>query len=90
MPDYLAIQWTASGYSAALYAAPSSYGTVLSFVKPAESGTISAAASNVSLESCTPYRRGGIPELRFSRLLGALTSLPDTWMGQQVAWFNGA
>ena len=89
MPDYLAIQWTASGYSAALYAAPSSYGTVLSFVQPAEGGTTSAAASNVALVSCTPYRRGGIPELRFSRLLGALTTLPDAWMGQQVAWFNG-
>jgi hypothetical protein len=89
VPDYLAIQWTASGYSAALYAAPGSYGTVLSFVEPAESGTTSAGLYDVALDSCVPYRRGGIPELRFSRLLGALTALPDPWMGQQCAWFHG-
>ena len=90
MPDYLCIQWTASGYSASLYAAPSSYGTVLSFVEPAEAGTSSAASYDVALDACTPYRRGGIPELRFSRILGALPALPDPWMGQQCAWFNGA
>jgi hypothetical protein len=89
VPDYLCIAWTASGYSAALYAAPSSYGTILSFVKPAESGTTSAASYDVALDSCTPYRRGGTPELRFSRILRALTTLPDPWMGQQCAWFNG-
>ena len=90
MPDYLAIHWTASGYSAALYAAPSSYGTILSFVEPAESGTTSAGLYDVALDSCTPYIRGGIPDLRFSRVLGALTTLPDAWMGQQCAWFNGS
>ena len=90
MADYLCIAWTASGYSAALYAAPSSYGTILSFIEPPESGTTSAGAYDVALDSCVPYRRGGIPELRFSRLLGALTTLPDPWMGQQCAWFHGS
>ena len=90
MPDYLCIAWTAGSYSAALYAAPGSYGTILSFVTPPEAGTTSAASYDVALDSCTPYRRGGIPELRFSRILGALTSLPDPWMGQQCAWFHGA
>ena len=89
MADYLAIQWTASGYSAALYAATSSYGTVLSFVEPPESGTTSAASYDVALDGCTPYRRGGTPELRFSRVLGSLPALPDPWMGQQCAWFHG-
>ena len=89
MPDYLCIEWTASGYSAALYAAPGSYGTILSFVEPAESGTTSAGLYDVALDSCTPYRRGGTPELRFSRILGPLTTLPDAWMGQQCAWFHG-
>ena len=65
MPDYLAIEWTASGYSAALYAASSSYGTIISFAKPAESGTTSAAQYEVALDACTPHIRGGLPELRF-------------------------
>ena len=43
---------------------------------------------DVALDSCTPYRRGGTPELRFSRVLGPLTTLPDPWMGQQCAWFH--
>jgi hypothetical protein len=90
MPDYLCIAWTASGYSAALYAAPSSYGTILSFVTPPEGGTTSAGVYDCALDSCTPYRRGGIPDLRFSRILGPLTTLPDPWMGQQCAWFHGA
>jgi len=90
VPDYLCIQWTAASYSATNYAAPSSYGTVLSFVEPAESGTTSAGLYNVAIDSCTPYRRGGIPDLRFSRVLGPLTTLPDPWMGQQCAWFHGS
>ena len=88
MPDYLCIAWTAGSYSAALYAAPGSYGTMLSFVEPAEAGTTSAGSYDVALDSCTPYRRGGTPELRFSRVLGPLTTLPDPWMGQQCAWFH--
>ncbi|MGO9725133.1 MAG: cell envelope integrity protein TolA [Streptosporangiaceae bacterium] len=90
MPDYLCVDWTASGYSAALYAAPGSYGTILSFVEPAESGTTSAALYDVALDSCTPHIRGGIPDLRLSRVLGPLPALPDPWMGQQVAWFHGS
>ncbi len=94
MPDYLAIgPWlpTLGGYatySQALYTAPSSYTTILSFVEPAESGTTSAGLYDVALGSCTHFIRGGIPELRFSRILGKLTTPPDPWSGQQCAWWN--
>jgi hypothetical protein len=42
-----------------------------------------------AIDRCTPYVRGGIPELNFSRILGALTTLPDPWSGQSCAWSNG-
>ena len=58
--------------------------------RPAESGTTSAGLYGVALDSCTPFIRGGIPELRFSRILGKLTTLPDPWSGQQCAWWNWA
>jgi hypothetical protein len=44
---------------------------------------------DVALDRCTPYQRGGIPELNFSRVVGALAALPDTWSGQTCAWSNG-
>ncbi len=43
-----------------------------------------------SIDRCTPYVRGSVPELGFSRLLGALSALPDTWSGKSVSWSNGA
>ena len=48
--------------------------TIYSFVYPAESGTTvagSTAANDLVLDSCIPYVRGGIPELRFNRLVGS-------------------
>ncbi len=64
--------------------------TILSFISPAESGTISAGAYNVALDRCVPYIRGGYPELTFSRVLGALTTLPDPWSGATCSWSHGA
>ncbi len=45
---------------------------------------------DVALDRCTPWVRGGIPELTFSRVLGALSALPDTWSGKSISWSNGA
>ena len=50
---------------------------------------INLAAYDCAIDRCTPYIRGGIPELGFSRILGKLTALPDPWSGQPVAWSNG-
>ncbi len=50
---------------------------------------INLAAYDSAIDRCTPYIRGGIPELGFSRILGKLTALPDPWSGQPVAWSNG-
>src|SRR5271157_1160882 len=43
-----------------------------------------------TIDRCTPFVRGGIPELSFSRILGKLTALPDSWSGQSVSWSNGS
>ncbi|MGZ3471578.1 MAG: hypothetical protein ACXWO1_18615, partial [Isosphaeraceae bacterium] len=43
-----------------------------------------------TIDRCTPFVRGGIPELSFSRILGKLTALPDPWSGQSVSWSNGS
>jgi len=43
-----------------------------------------------TIDRCTPYVRGGIPELNFSRILGKLTALPDPWSGQSCSWSNGS
>ena len=43
-----------------------------------------------TIDRCTPYVRGGIPELGFSRILGKLTALPDPWSGQSCSWSNGS
>lgn len=37
------------------------------------------AATNTTIDLLVPYVKGGIPELHFTRLLGALTALPDPW-----------
>jgi len=42
------------------------------------------------IDRCTPFVRGGIPELGFSRIIRALAALPDPWSGQQVSWSNGS
>ena len=45
-------------------------------------------------DSCIPYIRGGIPELRFHRIVGALASLPDpfdqgtSYAETLVSWSN--
>ncbi len=45
---------------------------------------------DAALDRCTPYTRGGVPELNFSRVLGALAALPDPWSGLSCSWSNGA
>jgi len=70
----------------------SSYGTIISF-ESSESGTTSASTYDVALDRCTPWIRGGIPELTFSRIVGALSSLIsgaklDPWDGYYVSWWN--
>ena len=37
-----------------------------------------------AIDLCVPYRRGGIPELHLSRVIGIPGSLPDAWSGQPV------
>src|SRR5208282_3774148 len=72
---------------------PGSGATIYSFVYPAESGTTVAGSTitnNLALDSCTPYVRGGIPELRFHRQVGALAALPDPFDCASVSWSNGA
>ncbi len=51
---------------------------------------INMATWDVALDRCTPYVRGGIPELTFSRIVGKLSALPDTWSGKSVSWSNGS
>lgn len=46
-------------------------------------------ASNAAIDRCTPYRRGGIPELSFSRINQVLATLPDAWSGKSVSWSHG-
>ena len=45
---------------------------------------------DAAITRCTPFIRGGIPELGFERILGKLTTLPDPWSGQSCAWSHGA
>ena len=51
---------------------------------------VSLSSYLTTIDRCTPFVRGGIPELGFSRILGKLTSLPDPWSGQPCAWLNGS
>lgn len=78
--------------------------TIYSFVYPAESGTTFAGSYSsifgsildIALDRCTPFIRGGIPELTFSRIVRTLatpvipTGLPDPFSGNSCAWSNGA
>ena len=50
---------------------------------------INLVTHECTIDRCTPYVRGGIPELSFSRILGKLTALPDPWSGQSCSWSNG-
>ena len=45
---------------------------------------------DVALDRCTPYTRGGISELEFSRIVGVLAALPDPWSGLSCSWSNGS
>ncbi|MGO9601690.1 MAG: hypothetical protein ACLP7Q_27275, partial [Isosphaeraceae bacterium] len=80
MPDYLTIG-----------------ATIYSFIYPVESGTTFAGSYdsalginlNIAIDRCTPFIRGGIPELRFQRVVGALAALPDPFDTAAVAWSNG-
>lgn len=51
---------------------------------------VNLVSTNTSLDHCVLYARGGLPELRFSRLVGALATLPDPWSGQAVTLTLGA
>ena len=51
---------------------------------------VNLATYDAAIDHCTPFVRGGTPELGFSRILGALTALPDPWSGQSVSWSNGS
>ena len=51
---------------------------------------ISLGAWDVALDRCTPYTRGGISELEFSRIVGVLAALPDPWSGLSCSWSNGS
>ncbi len=51
---------------------------------------INLVTYEATIDRCTPYVRGGIPELAVSRILGELTALPDPWSGQSVSWSNGS
>ncbi len=51
---------------------------------------INLVDTDTTIDHCLVFIRGGPGELSFSRILGALTALPDPWSGQTVAWSNGA
>lgn len=51
---------------------------------------INLVSTNTTLDLLIPYAKGGIPELHFTRLLGALATLPDAWSGQPVSLQLGA
>jgi hypothetical protein len=51
---------------------------------------IDLVAWDAALDRCTPYTRGGVSELNFSRIVGALAALPDPWSGLSCSWSNGA
>ena len=51
---------------------------------------IDMIACDVALDRCTPYSRGGVGELEFSRIVGALAALPDPWSGLSCSWSNGS
>lgn len=40
---------------------------------------VNQVTSNTTVDLLIPYVKGGIPELHFTRLLGALATLPDPW-----------
>ena len=50
---------------------------------------VNLVAYDAVIDRCTPFVRGGVPELGFSRLLEKLTTLPDIWSGKTCAWSNG-
>jgi hypothetical protein len=52
--------------------------------------SINLTTTNTTIDRCTPYAKGGMPELHFSRLVGKLAALPDTWSGQTVTLTMGA
>lgn len=72
--------------------------TIYSFVYPVESGT--TFLGSIAIDRCTPFVRGGIPELRFQRVIGTLAPFPDTFESvftstpttnaTVVSWSNGS
>ena len=46
--------------------------------------TINLVTTGTSLDLLVPHIKGGIPELHFTRYLGALATLPDPWSGGYV------
>jgi hypothetical protein len=51
--------------------------------------TINLAAFNATLDRLVPIVKGGIPELGFSRIVGALAALPDAWSGKTCSLTMG-
>jgi len=51
---------------------------------------INLVTYEATIDRCTPYVRGGIPELNFSRILAKLSAIPDPWSGQSCSWSNGS
>src|SRR6185437_6658294 len=46
--------------------------------------TIDLVATNTTLDTLIPFVKGGLPELHFTRMVGALAALPDPWSEQPV------
>jgi hypothetical protein len=51
--------------------------------------TINLVTSNAWLETLIPYKKGGIPELHFSKWVGKLAALPDSWSGKSCTLTMG-
>ncbi|MGA8349575.1 MAG: hypothetical protein WB773_17440, partial [Isosphaeraceae bacterium] len=51
---------------------------------------IDMVAWDAALDRCTPYTRGGVSELNFSRIVGTLAALPDPWSGLSCSWSHGS
>ncbi len=52
--------------------------------------TINLATYNATLDRLVPIVKGGIPELHFSRIVGALAALPDAWSGKTCSLTMGS
>lgn len=57
----------------------------MSYTLTIAGSAITLANYNATVDRCVPIQKGGLQELHFSRILPALTTLPDVWSGQSAS-----